>query len=327
MKLLAAMVLLALPVIGAVDGVVVNQTTGKPQPDVTVTLIRLGQGMETAGSAKTDGQGHFAIAQDVPQGSPALIQALYSGVTYNKMLPPGMPASGVNVEVFESSTKASTAKVAQHMMLLEPSGTELAVSESIVFVNDGKLTFNDPEGGTLQFYLPPAAAGKVRVTVNGPQGMPLQKPAEKAPGANTYKVKYPVKPGETRFDLSYSLPMPNPPVFESKVLHGDSPLRIVAPKGVQLSGEGVTSLGPEPRTQATIYDVKGAAYKVEIAGTGSLRASAEAAPQEDQGPPIEESKPRVYDRIYMLLALSLSILLIGFILLYRAEAPATKSHS
>jgi hypothetical protein len=152
--------------------------------------------------------------------------------------------------------------------------------------------------------------------------MPLQKPAEKAGPPNIYKVKFPVKPGETRFDLTYSMPLPSPPVFESKVLHPGVPLRIVAPKGVELKGDGITSLGPEPRTQATIYDVKGESYKVEIAGTGSLRASAEAAPQEDQGPPIEESRPHVYDRIYLLLALAFSILLVGLVLLYRSDVPA-----
>jgi hypothetical protein len=321
MKITLALLLLASPIFAAVDGTVTNQTTGKPQAGVTVTLIKLGKGMETAGSAKSDAQGHFQIPQEIAAGTPALIQALYSGVTYNKMIPPGMPSAGVAIDVFESSTKPTTAKVLQHMMLLEPSATELAVSESIIYANQGKQTFNDPEGGTLHFYLPPAAEGKVKVVVNGPQGMPLQKPAEKTGQPNIYTVKFPVKPGETRFDLTYAMPLPSPPVFESKVFHPGVPLRIVAPKGVELKGEGITSLGPEPRTQATIYDVKAESYKVEFAGTGSLRAAAEPAPQEDQGPPIQESQPHVYDRIYLLLALAFSILLIGLVLLYRSDVP------
>ena len=56
--------LLLLPIVAsaAVDGVVVNRTTGKPQPGATVTLIRLGNAMNTVGSVTTDAQGRFTMA-------------------------------------------------------------------------------------------------------------------------------------------------------------------------------------------------------------------------------------------------------------------------
>ena len=40
------------------------------------------------------------------------------------------------------------------MILLEPSGTDLAVNESVVYTNTGKTTYNDP-AGTFRFFLPP----------------------------------------------------------------------------------------------------------------------------------------------------------------------------
>ena len=60
----------------------------------------------------------------------------------------------------------------------------------------------DAANGTLHFYLPPEAKGIVSVTINAPGGMPIQRPAEKTNQPNVYKVSYPIKPGETRFDVS-----------------------------------------------------------------------------------------------------------------------------
>ena len=38
----------------------------------------------------------------------------------------------------------------------------MAVSETYIFKNDGKTAWNDPDGGTLKFFLPPAPTGVVR---------------------------------------------------------------------------------------------------------------------------------------------------------------------
>ena len=86
----------------AVDGTVTNRTTGKPQPDATVTLYKLGEnGLESVESVKSDAQGKFRINQDL-QG-PRLLQSAYGGVTYNHMLPPRAPTTGVALDVYESS--------------------------------------------------------------------------------------------------------------------------------------------------------------------------------------------------------------------------------
>ena len=74
----------------AVDGVVMNRTTDKPQPGATVTLYKLGQnGLESVESVKSDAAGKFRIDQNL-QG-PRLVQTAYDGVTYNHMLPPNAP--------------------------------------------------------------------------------------------------------------------------------------------------------------------------------------------------------------------------------------------
>jgi hypothetical protein len=308
----------------AIDGTVQNLTSGKPQPNAIVTLMELGSGMNNVGSVKTDASGKFTFSAEVKPGTPYLIQALHHGVTYNQMLQPGAPATGIGLNVYDASDKAPDAKVSQHMILLEPSGTELVVNESVIFNNTGKSTYQDPDG-TLKVFVPSAVNTPVRLRITAPQGMPISRDAEKGKAANTYVVRYPIKPGETRIDLQYAMPAGNPAKYESKIFHGGGPVRIVAPRGVTLEGPALTNLGPEPRTQATVYEVKGTEYALNISGTGALRdASAGSgegreapAASDTDTPGIDMIKARIYQRVELIVGLTLAMLAIGFVMLYR----------
>ena len=134
-----------------------------------------------------------------------------------------------------------------------------------------------PANGSFRFYLPPEAKGQVSVTINAPGGMPIQRPAEKTNTPNVYKVNYPIKPGETRFDLNYTVPVTSPLIFTGKILHPEGASDLVIPNGVTIKGDGLELAGQEPKTQASIYRIKGNEYKVEVAGTGSLSPQAEAS--------------------------------------------------
>ena len=196
----------ACSLLAAVDGVVLNGTTGKPQPDVVVSLVQPSQaGMQTIGSAKSDAAGKFNIDKPYPPG-PILLQGLHAGVTYTEMIPPGSPSTGLTLRVYEATTNAESGKVAQHMILIEPGPANLAISETFLCENQTQQTYSDPSKGSVQFYVPDAARGKIQVTVTAPNGMPISRPADKTKRPGVYKVDYPLKPGETRFDVAYLLP-------------------------------------------------------------------------------------------------------------------------
>jgi len=303
----------------AVDGTVINGTTGKPAANTIVSLVQPGPGgMQTLASVKSDAQGAFRIDKSV-QG-PQLVQALYSGVLYNKVLMPGAPSTGLEVIVFDSTGKSGVAKVSQHFIVLQPSAKDMSVSEGILYQGDPKLTFNDAANGTLHFYLPPEAKGIVSVTINAPGGMPIQRPAEKTNQPNVYKVSYPIKPGETRFDLSYLIPSATPLTFAGKILHHEGSSDLVVPNGVTIKGDNLDLAGQEPKTQASIYHIKGTSFKVEVTGTGSLRQPEAPAADDDSGAPtIEQVKPRIYEQLYLILGMTFTILALGSFLLYRAK--------
>ena len=302
----------------AVSGTVVNKTAGKPAAGVLVTLYTIGeQGMQPVKSVKSDAQGRFEIAADV--GGPALLQAIYQGVVYTKMLAPGSPATGVEVDVYDATSEAGAVEVAQHMVLLEPISGILHVSESILIRNSGDRAYYDSEAGSFQVWIPPEIRGEPRLMVTAPQGMPVSRDLVQAGEEGVWKIDVPLKPGETRFDITYVLPQADPLVYSGKVLHGGKAVRLVTPNGVTLSGEGVTQIGEEPQTHAKVYEVAGREYSVTIAGTGSLQM-----PQEQPaggGAGIQQIRPRIYDRIVVITGLTLLILLAGFLLLYRRRVP------
>lgn len=325
----AACVLLASPLFAAVDGTVSNGTTNQPVPGVAVTLIQPSQqGMQTLGTAKTDADGHFRFDVAASQAGPQLLQANYKGVTYTKMLAPGTPTQGIAVQVFETAKSPSDAHVAQHMMVLEPSERQLAVSESIIVENKGNTTYSNDELGAVRFYLPPDAKGQVAVQVKGPGGMPLQRSAEKTSKPDVYKIAFPIKPGTTEFAITYALPAGDAARFDGKIVGIDgqpaAPLRLVAPAGVTFEGPDLRKLGVEPQSQAMIFDVAApSSYSVVIKGIGSLRGSQQgadgAAADSSDSPPVESNPPPVYKRLPYLAALGFAILAVGFTLLFRAS--------
>jgi hypothetical protein len=329
----------------AIDGTVHNGTKDKPQGNATVSLFQITQnGPQMLASVKSAANGSFTISlpagSDPPPG-PKLLQAAYGGVTYNRMIPPGTPTSNLQIDVFDSSAKPGPAKVSTHMMLLEPQSGQLAISESFVYVNPGKVTYNDPGHGTLRFYLPAATGGKVDINVLAPNSVPIHKAADKTDQPDVYQLDFPVKPGQSRIDLVYQVPFTAPGAFETKVLFKDPNTKLLAPPGVTLAGTGLTSLGQEPRTKASIYNYDGADVRIDVQGSGALSRGTESnaeSPQDqgdqdrsDQGnAQVSELLPQLYGKaspadgfmaslnaVKWILLLVFGILALGFSYVYR----------
>jgi len=314
--------LIAASVHAAVTGTVINRSTGKPQPGATVGLNRLGQnGIELIDQAKSDAQGNFTINQ-TPSGPPHLLRTAFDGVTYNRMIPPGSPTTGLSIEVYSASRQPGAAKVSKHMLLFEPANGQMIVNESFIYANDGTTAWNNPDQGTLEFYLPAGAQGKVKVEATAPNGMPIGAPYKKTSKPDIYTVDFAIKPGETRFDLTYTVPYTTGEPYTGKIVTKDDNTYLIVPNGVTMTGDNLNDLGAEPRTQAHIYGLKGASYKVQFTGAEVAPPETAGGDQpESSGPQIEQIMPRLYNKVTLILALALGILALGFVLLYRTPAP------
>jgi hypothetical protein len=320
--------LCSFPLFAAITGEVRNETTGKPQAGATVALYKLGtqNGLELIDQAKSDAQGQFTINQEVR--GPHLIRTAFAGVTYNHMLPPGQPTTGLTLQVYDSSKQPGEAKVGKHMILLEPGGGQMLVNETYLYTNPGKTAWNDPNGGTLRFFLPEGAGGKVKVNATAPGGMPLGTPVMRVSrNENIFAADFAVKPGETRFDLTYSLPYTEGAPYAGRVVTKDENTYLIVPDGVTLTGENLNDLGAVPNSRAHVFGLTGNTYNVKLtgqaaAGPADTGSEASAGGESEGGPKIEQIMPRVFGQAKLIIALALGILALGFVLLYRAQAPA-----
>jgi hypothetical protein len=211
------------------------------------------------------------------------------------------------------------------MILLEPASGQVQVSETYLLTNDGKTAWNDPDGGTLKFFLP-AGASKPDVKATAPGGMPLGAQVNKTAKPDVMAVDFAIKPGDTRIDVTYAAPYTEGADYAGKVVTKDENTYLIVPNGVTLEGAGLNDLGAEPRTQAHIYGVTSAAYKVKLTGAAAA-APAEAAPEaggEDAGPRIEQIMPRVNGKAIPIVGIALGILALGFALLYRAQGTGAR---
>ncbi|HWC99369.1 MAG TPA: carboxypeptidase regulatory-like domain-containing protein [Candidatus Sulfopaludibacter sp.] len=317
------LLLAAFPALAAITGTVTNQTTGKPAANVTVTLYKFGGGgMEPVDHVQTDAQGAFSINQAPAAQGPSMVRVEQDGVTYNKMMPPGTPTTNLAISIYNASKQAAAGAVSKHMLLFEPNNGQITVNETILYKNDGKTTWSDPQNGTLKFFLPAGAESTLDVKGSAPDGMPVPVPTQKTAQPNIYAAKFEIKPGETRFDLTYSVPYTEGATYSGKIATNDENTYLIVPNGVTLDGQNLKDLGQEPRTQARIFGLQTNSYSVKLSGAAVPTPDAAAADQPDNsGPQIEQIMPRIYTQLWPILGITLGVLALGFILLYRSKEP------
>ncbi len=192
-------------------------------------------------------------------------------------------------------------RVELHVVHLQPSESQLAVRE--IF-----LVKQDDARGELRFFVPEAARGSLRVTAQKPQGSPEEQTPRGTAQQGVYTLELRREPGETRIDVSYTVPLGEDSTFLGKTFHPGVPLRLVVPRGLALEGEGVEPLGEEPGGRASIYGLQAAEYQVGI--------REEEAAGEAGATPQAILPWRVYDSLPWILGPTLAALALLFILNY-----------
>ena len=319
MKTLIGLLAIAVAAQAAVEGVVTNMTTGRPQAGVEVVMTTMGSGgMAPAGRAVTGADGKFRI--EAGTDSAHLVQAIWQGVSYSR----GMAQSGgpLEIQVYDALPRVSAVEIAQHMILVETDGSEIVVNETLVYQNDSLTTWNDPKGGSVKVFVPAAAGENVRARVVAPGSVPVERQPRQAGAAGVWTLDAPVKPGESRFDFSYKVPAGEFAALSSKILHDGQRARLVVPDGINAIGDGLRLLGVEPSIKASVFEIEKPEFTVTLTGTGSLRAAAPAAGEDDGSPRLQTIAPPGYERSWMyVLGLGALILLLGLVSQYLKGAP------
>lgn len=313
---------ITVPISGQVTGMVVNATTNSPVSGVTLTLSSFRDGMTPVEETNSGPDGRFAFEKQLPAVSPdqplaGAIRAEFEGIGYTKILESGALGEETQVTVY-SVSESDLPAPAMRILIFEPSDSVLRVRDSYQFLNDSSapVTYSS-EDGTLRFHLPDGAQGQVDVMGTGPAGMPLRSTAMPAGGTGVYKVDFPLKPGTSRIDLTYTTPYEGVTELLVRAAYEGLLTRVVTPEGVEVAGEGLVSLGKEPRTNLLMYALPDAIENsLAISGTGRL-----SAPAASSQSPITVALPPISKELPWIIGLAIAILAIGFFHLWGLKLP------
>ncbi|MBH00072.1 MAG: hypothetical protein CMN58_06990 [Solibacterales bacterium] len=308
------------PLDAAIQGKVVNATTGKPAPGSMVTLIKFGgeQGMAPVAEMYTEADGSFLFDDKIlgsqSQSTHAMLRAEHEGIAYTQMITPGSELDKIEVTVYDIATTETPAPQ-MTAFLFEPQAGRLVINQFFQFTNrvTPPRTFSDSVKGTLRFNLPPAAQGEVEIRTTGPTGMPLRSSARKIPGSDAYMVDYPLKPGDSLIELTYSLPYESGEPYFGQLLYSNLETRFVIPEGVTIEAENLDLLGREPQSKASIYQHNGSSgFSLRLRGQGQLSESTPGGSNAGGSTEITISPAPVAKELTWIFSLTGVILALGF---------------
>ena len=280
-KLLAMAILLASALTCAaraetLSGSVNNATTGKPAAGDDVVLLTLAQGMQEAGRTKTDAQGKFSF-NITDSGGPHLVRVNHQGVNY---FPAGGPirpgATTTEVKVYDAAKKLDGVGENVRVMRMQADQNSLQVIELISVKNESSPPRALMSDRTYEIMLPEGAQVDEGVA-QGPGGMPVNTapvPDEKVKGK--FYFVFPIRPGETRFQVAYHLPYSGEATLKPKVAGKLEHFAVMLPKSMEFGAkaQGVYSPVKDENGQANLQVATQVTPEKDltfrVAGTGVL---------------------------------------------------------
>jgi hypothetical protein len=288
--LLSSLLVLSAMAVGeTLSGSVTNATTGKPAAGDDVVLLTLAQGMQEAGRTKTDAQGKFSFNITDP-GGPHLVRVNHQGVNY---FPAGGPirpgATTTEVKVYDSAKKLEGVAENVRVMRLQADQNSLQVIELISVKNESSPPRSLMSDRTYEIMLPEGAQVDEGVA-QGPGGMPVNTapvPDDKVKGK--FYFVFPLRPGETRFQVAYHLPYSGEATLKPKVAGKLEHFAVMLPKSMEFGAKAQGVYSPvkdedgQSNLQVATQVTPGKDLTFRVSGTGML-ADQQQAQGGQQGP-------------------------------------------
>jgi hypothetical protein len=253
-----------------ITGTVTNKTTGKPSAGDDVVLIKLANGMQEADRTKTDARGRFTLPVD-DQGM-HLVRVSHAKVPYFQPVPPGTTKADVNV--YESSDKVEGVTGAADVMRLQTVDNSLEVTELFAVDNNSAPARTQFGAKAFEVYLP-AQAEITSGAAMGPGGMPLQASPVPTGEPGHFAFVFPIRPGETRFQIVYKVPYTGKFTFTPRISVPMQNLAIMLPKSMKFDPAPGTAFQPvNDDVNAQVFLIKDATVAQPLgftaSGTGTM---------------------------------------------------------
>ena len=318
-------------------GTVKNATTGKPSAGDEVVLLSLAQGMEESGRTKSDAKGSFSFKLDNAQ-SPHLVRVIHQDVTYHRMAPPG--STSVEVEIYDVSKKVEGISVVADIMRIQAGRGQMQVERNFAVQNNSKPPLTQMNEHNLEFYVPEGAKiGEGQAMTAG--GQPVNSAPVPEDAAKTrYSFLFPLRPGESRFSVVYTVPYTDSVNIDPKSIYPLEHFVVMTPKSIDFSAASPANYKstpfpgqPDANVEVASSMKVGDKLAFKLSGEGVFQeqaqgeqggqggsAQAENRPGGGLGPPIDAPDPLQQYRWYILGGLTAVLILGGVFVASRQQA-------
>ncbi len=272
----------------SITGTVINKTTNKPAVGDDVVLIQLAQGMQEAARTKSDAHGRFTL--NVPDSGMHLVRVTHDKAAYFRPAPPG--TQSVEVEVYNAAAKVAGVVGEADVMRVQTdaSGKKLNVVENFFIKNGSNPPKTQFSARSFEFYLPAGAVVEGTAAL-APGSMPVKAAPMPLGDPNHYAFVFPLRPGETRFQITYSLPYDGSFKFAPRLMLPTDTVAIMMPKSMTFTAGPSTAYSPvTEETTAQTFVARNVApaqpMDFTLSGSGQLpRDTGTAATAGDSGQP------------------------------------------
>jgi hypothetical protein len=275
---LMMMVFSGLALADTISGTVTNRTTNKPSAGDDVVLIRLAQGMQELSRTKTDAKGNFKL--DVPDQALHLVRVTHDKANYFRPAPAGTESVEIDVYNAAAKVKGITSEADVMRLQTDESGKSLRVTENFFVKNDSNPPMTQFSDRPFEFYLPAGAVVEGSAALS-PGGMPVQAAPVPLGDPNHFAFVFPIRPGETRFQLTYKLPYSGSMKFAPKPAMTTDTIAIMMPKSMKFDASPSAGFAAVTEdTTAQTYVLRNvepsAVVEFTVSGSGQLPRDSQA---------------------------------------------------
>ncbi|MGI8773256.1 MAG: carboxypeptidase regulatory-like domain-containing protein [Acidobacteriaceae bacterium] len=279
-----------------ISGTVTNGTLNKPSAGDDVILISLEQRMQEAARTKTDARGHYSL--DLPSsegpGGMHLIRVDHQKAAYFQPAPPN--TSHVDIKVYDVAATVPGITTEADVMRIETDPQGLKVTQSYFIKNDSHPPKTQFSAHSYDIYLPPDAKIEGAAAM-GPGGMPVASSPAPAGEKGHYAYLFPLRPGETQFQVSYRLPYSGSMSFAPRTANGADNVVVMLPKSMTFKAAAGTPYQPiNDDLNAQTFVAKNVRasepLSFAISGTGALPRDVQAQGSSANQPGAQAGNPQ-----------------------------------
>jgi hypothetical protein len=233
-------------------------------------LLKLSQGMQEAARSKTDSQGKFTL-QVPDDAAQHLVRVTHDGVNYFRPAPAG--TTTVTLDVYDAAKTVEGVKGRADILRVQADGNQMDVTELFVLQNDSKPPRTRMSDRSFEITLPEGTVLDSSLAA-GPGGMPVNSSPVPLGDKGHYAYVFPIRPGETKFQIAYHLPYSGAFEFRPQIHTTMEDVVVMLPKSMNFKADGsLFANGGEEKGMSIFVAhnvAAGAQLAFSVSGTGQI---------------------------------------------------------